>query len=64
MKVPGKYSIVRASVQPDSDGFEYTDLSFGYETLEEAKVDLEKVSKDNEVALEELCIIKICHTPL
>ena len=27
MKSPGKYSIVRANIQPDSDGFDYSDLS-------------------------------------
>ena len=63
MKSSGKYSIVRANVQPDSDGFEYSDLSFGYETLEEVKESLKEVSKENEVDLKELCIIKICYTP-
>ena len=59
----GPFSICQKTLQAGSDAHDYHELSWDYDTAEEAWADVLRVAEQEGAAAEELCVIRMVERP-
>lgn len=55
---PGPYAVCRVEVEDASDIINFFTLRYGYDSVEQAESDFEKISREFNVPLEELAVVR------